>query len=203
MIENDEKSDRRFVVGLGNPGRKYVKTRHNVGFQVLETLRSRWALDSGKDNFEGLTWDYHFARPGAPLRRVTLLAPMTYMNDSGRSVRKLMDYYKADVSELLVVLDEMALPVAQLRLRPGGSAGGHNGLDDIVRACGTNDVPRLRIGIGAAPGVMEPSDYVLGKFGKDELEDIGSAIQLAADAVEDWLFGDISKVMEKYNRKLV
>ena len=97
---------------------------------------------------------------------------------------------------------DLALPVAQLRIRAGGSAGGHNGLDDVVRACGTKEIDRLRIGIGPAPGIMDPKDYVLGKFAKSELEDIGCGIQLAADAVEDWIFGDIKKVMEKFNRKV-
>ena len=202
MIDNDETNDRRFVVGLGNPGRKYADTRHNVGFKVLEVLQGRWNLGSGKEEFEGLTWSHHFGRAGVGMRRVTLLAPMTYMNCSGRSVRKLLDFYKAELSTVLVVLDDLALPVAQLRIRTGGSAGGHNGLDDIIRVCGTVEVPRLRIGIGPAPGIMDPKDYVLGKFASDELEDIGCGIQLAADAVEDWIFGDIMKVMEKYNRKL-
>ncbi len=202
MTDNDETNDRRFVVGLGNPGRKYADTRHNVGFRVLEVLQNRWNLGSGKEEFEGLTWSHHFGRAGVGMRRVVLLAPMTYMNCSGRSVRKLLDFYKAEPSDLLVILDDLALPVAQLRIRAGGSAGGHNGLDDIIRACGTTEVDRLRIGIGPAPGIMDPKDYVLGKFAKSELEDIGCGIQLAADAVEDWIFGDLMQVMEKYNRKL-
>lgn len=202
MIDNDETNDRRFVVGLGNPGRKYADTRHNVGFRVLEVLQNRWSLGSGKEVFEALTWSHHFGRNTVGMRRVTLLAPMTYMNESGRSVRKLLDFYKADPSDVLIVLDDMALPVGQLRIRPSGSAGGHNGLDDVIRVCGTMEVPRLRIGIGPSPGIMDPKDYVLGKFAKSELEEIGCGIQLAADAVEDWIFGDLLQVMEKYNRKL-
>jgi len=165
---------------------------------VLEVLQNRWSLGAGKDGFEGLVWNH---RPGrAQSRSVTLLAPMTYMNCSGRSARKLLDFYKAQPSEMLVVLDDLALPLARLRIRPGGSAGGHNGLEDILQACGTDDVPRLRVGIGQAPGVMDPKDYVLGKFGKNEIEDIGCAIQRSADAVEDWLFDDMTTVMERYNR---
>jgi PTH1 family peptidyl-tRNA hydrolase len=197
--QTSETSDRRFVVGLGNPGRKYARTRHNVGFMVLELLQNRWHLGAGKDSFEGLIWNHRIDR--AQSRTVTLLAPMTYMNCSGRSVRKLLGFYKAKPSEMLVVLDDLALPLGRLRLRTSGSAGGHNGLDDIIRACETDEVPRLRIGIGQAPGVMDPKDYVLGKFDKNEIEEIGCAIQRSAEAVEDWLFDDMTRVMEKYNRE--
>jgi len=210
---------------LGNPGRKYAETRHNVGFQVLEVLRNRWSLGEGKKSFDGLIWETRIGRsaegsPGKPTP-VILLAPMKYMNNSGRSVRAMLDFYKVftententedpEGSEkpgkpgkdnLLVVMDDLALPLAQLRFRASGSDGGHNGLSDILQTCGTREVSRLRVGIGAAPGVMDPKDYVLGKFRPDEQEDIGAAIQIAADAVEEYLRDGIAKVMEKYNRK--
>lgn len=190
----------KFVVGLGNPGRKYQRTRHNVGFGVLGVLQRRWNLPDGKSAFEGLLWDAQPQR-GDRIRRVRLLAPQTYMNCSGRAVRKLLDFYKTGPESLLVVLDDMALDPGRLRIRAGGSSGGHNGLDDILRACGTNDVARLRIGIGQPPGVMDPKDYVLSTFGEKETEDVGAAIEQAADAVEMWIFEDILKVMETYNRK--
>jgi PTH1 family peptidyl-tRNA hydrolase len=198
--EYDDNSDRKFVVGLGNPGRKYVRTRHNIGFGVLDALRQRWSLGEGREAFSGLTWD---ARPtrGRNSRAVTMLAPMTYMNESGRAVRALLDFYKASPGRMLVILDDLALPLGRLRLRSDGSAGGHNGLADIIRVCGTDEFARLRLGIGPAPGVMDASDYVLSKFRDEEVEDIGAAIQLAADAVEKWIFEDIRSVMEKYNRK--
>jgi PTH1 family peptidyl-tRNA hydrolase len=189
-----------FVVGLGNPGRKYERTRHNVGFRVLEVLRRRWDLGNGKSAFEGLVWQAD-PRRGSQARRVRLLAPQTYMNRSGRSVRNMLDYYHASTEAMLVVLDDIALELGRIRVRGGGSAGGHNGLDDILRACGTNDVARLRIGVGAPPGVMDPKNYVLSAFAEHEIEDIGAAIEQAADAVEMWIFEDISKVMETYNRK--
>ncbi|MBN1553258.1 MAG: aminoacyl-tRNA hydrolase [Phycisphaerae bacterium] len=191
----------KFVVGLGNPGRKYERTRHNVGFRVLDVLQRRWNLGEGKSAFEGRLWRAEPAR-GGRIRRVRLLAPGTYMNCSGRSVRKMLEYYKASPDAMLVVLDDMALELGRLRVRPGGSAGGHNGLDDILRVCGTTDVPRLRIGVGQSPGVMDPKDYVLSAFGEKETEDIGAAIEQAADAVEMWIFEDIAKVMETYNRKM-
>jgi PTH1 family peptidyl-tRNA hydrolase len=192
--------ERAFVVGLGNPGRRYEGTRHNVGFRVLEVLRCRWDLGEGKEAFAGLAWD---ARPvrGERTVRVTLLAPMTYMNDSGRAVRNMLDFYKVPPGEanLLVVLDDLALELGRLRARASGSAGGHNGLEDILRCCGTNEIHRLRVGIGAAPGAMDPRDYVLGVFGEDEREDIGAAVETAADAVVDWIFRGMRKVMDTYN----
>jgi PTH1 family peptidyl-tRNA hydrolase len=200
-VDSEEQNTRRFVVGLGNPGRKYADTRHNVGFRVLEVLQRRWGLGEGRDAFEGLFWETRPERPDAGSRRVALLAPMTYMNCSGRAARKMLDFYKAAPSQMLVVLDDLALPLGQLRLRPGGSAGGHNGLDDILRVCRPEEPPRLRIGIGAPPGVMDPRDYVLSVFREEEREEIGVSIEQAADAVEMWVFGDLQKAMETYNRK--
>ncbi|HNX26156.1 MAG TPA: aminoacyl-tRNA hydrolase [Phycisphaerae bacterium] len=201
MASDPQCPARRFVVGLGNPGRKYVETRHNVGFRVLEVLRQRWGLETAAEKFQSMFWQTRRERFDEESRNVVLLAPMTYMNESGRAVRAMMDFYKAQPDEILVVLDDFALPLAQLRLRAKGSAGGHNGLADIIHKCGSDEFPRLRIGIGTPPGVMDVSDYVLGKFASNELEDIGSAINIAADAVEDWVFGDMLNVMQKYNRK--
>lgn len=213
MEINGNTTGRKFIVGLGNPGRKYADTRHNIGFRVLEVLQNRWSPGEGRKAFDGLTWEMRIGRsvegsaPGRPAV-VTLLAPMTYMNNSGRSVRAMLDFYKAfteneepDKDNLLVILDDLALPTAQLRFRASGSDGGHNGLSDILQTCGTRNVSRLRIGIGPAPDAMDPKDYVLGKFRPDEKEDIGAAIQIAADAVEEYLRDGIAKVMEKYNRK--
>ena len=210
-INGDSIWQRKFIVGLGNPGRKYAETRHNVGFRVLEVLRNRWSLGEGRKAFDGLIWETRIGRsaegfiPGSSAP-VTMLAPMTYMNNSGRSVRTMLDFYKVfaenpEKDNLLVILDDLALPVGVLRFRASGSDGGHNGLCDILRICETRDVSRLRVGIGAAPGVMDPKDYVLGKFRPEEQEDIGVAIQIAADAVEEYLRDGIAKVMEKYNRK--
>lgn len=192
---------RRFVVGLGNPGRKYVETRHNVGFRVLEVLRQRWGLGAAAEKFQSMFWQARRERFDEGPRNVVLLAPMTYMNGSGQAVRSMMDFYKARPDEMLIVLDDFALPLAQLRMRTKGSAGGHNGLSDIILRCGTDEIQRLRIGIGIPPGVMDASDFVLSKFLPNELEDIGSAINIAADAVEDWVFGDMLNIMQKYNRK--
>jgi len=200
MDAHDTPDRAKFVVGLGNPGTKYAGTRHNVGFRVLEIVRDRWRPGAGREAFDGRLYD---ARPsrGGESRRVMLLAPQTYMNASGRAVRRLADFYKAEPADVLIVMDDLALPLAALRLRPSGSAGGHNGLADILRAMGTDQVPRLRIGIGAKPPGWDQADYVLSRFRPDEREEIDVAIRLAADAVEDWVFDGMDAAMEKHNRR--
>ena len=190
----------KFVAGLGNPGRRYARTRHNAGFRVVDELARRWQSGEGRHAFDGVVYD---ARPsrGRARARVRLLAPQTYMNRSGRAVQQLLAFHKADAADVLVVLDDMALPLGRLRIRGQGSAGGHNGLADVLACLGRDDVPRLRIGIGAAPGQMDPADYVLQAFSADEEETIESAVVEAADAAEDWVFHGLAFVMDRYNRK--
>ncbi len=189
----------RFIVGLGNPGRQYARTRHNVGFDVVDVLRGRWQWTQERTAFQGLFSDGQVGRTDQT-RRVGLLKPGTYMNGSGRAVAEMTRFYKADPSDVLVVLDDMAIPLASLRMRAQGSAGSHNGLADVLAALGTNNVPRLRIGIGAPPGRMAWKDFVLTKFRPDEREQIDIAVQDAADAAETWLFQDIEQVMNETNR---
>ena len=191
----------RYVVGLGNPSRQYERTRHNAGFRVLEALRRRWLAGPGRSAFQGRLDDVRVER-SARTARVFLLEPHTYMNRSGQAVRQLVDFYKVDdLSSLLVVLDDLALDVGRLRLRGDGSAGGHNGLADVLACLGTTLVPRLRIGIGAKPPLMDQADYVLSAFAAEEEEQMGPAVQRAAQAVEDWLFLGLTRAMEIYNAK--
>ncbi len=190
----------RFVVGLGNPGREYRGTRHNAGFMVVRELAVRCGAGDGRSAFQGVLLDGRFER-GGERRRVMMFAPQTYMNRSGQAVAELLRFYKADPDDLLVVMDDMDLPLGAIRARAGGSAGGHKGLADILRALGTTDAPRLRIGIGQPPGQMDPADYVLSKFPAKELETFAPAVRTAADAVEDWVFHGIENVMQEYNRK--
>ena len=198
-LQNDAGNKTKFVVGLGNPGRRYSATRHNVGFEVLETLRRHWKLDEGREAFSGRLTEGHIGADAA--QRVMLFAPQTYMNASGRAVRQLVDFYKADPSDVLVVLDDMALPLGRLRLRAKGTAGGHNGLGDILAAMGDEAVPRLRIGISPAPANVDPAEFVLSRFRPDEAEVIEEAVKVAAKAAEDWLFRGIDSAMDKFNRK--
>ena len=191
---------RKFVVGLGNPGRRYARNRHNVGWMVLASLRARWKVANGRNAFGGEIADVVTVGPDGIQRRVELFVPHLYMNRSGEAVKGLVDFYKSDHRSILVVLDDLALPLGRIRVRASGSAGGHNGLNDILRLLASQDIPRVRIGIGSPPPEMDSSDYVLANFGKDEVEVVASAIQAAADAVEDWIHRDIYYVMQKYNR---
>ena len=191
----------KYVVGLGNPGRQYANTRHNVGFEVVQALVRTWQAQGPREAFGGRMYDARVTR-GDAQKRVMLLEPQTYMNCSGRSVRQLADFYKVQPQDLLIVLDDMALELGQLRARADGSAGSHNGLVDIVTAMGTTKLPRLRIGIGSPPGRMDWKDFVLSTFRSDETDVIGPTIQQAAGAVEDWVFRGMTYVMDRYNRKV-
>lgn len=191
-----DSSGRKFVVGLGNPGRKYQRTRHNIGWMVLAELARRWQASPPRKAFSGEVCEANVAS-----QRVLLLAPQTYMNLSGQAVQEMAAFYKAGPSDLLVVLDDMALPLGQLRFRAGGSSGGHKGLADIVGRLGTEQVPRLRIGIGSPPPRIDGADFVLSTFGPDEQPVIEVAVIAAGQAVEDWLKNGMTYVMDKYNRK--
>jgi PTH1 family peptidyl-tRNA hydrolase len=190
-----EETSIQFVVGLGNPGRRYERTRHNLGFLLLEGLAKRWNAPPPRQMFQGLLSD---ARYGG--HRVMLLAPQMFMNRSGQSVAEAVRFYKAELSDVLVVLDDLALPPGQIRLRAGGSAGGHNGLADVVRALGSIEVPRLRMGIGPTPPYMDGADYVLGVMSEDELALANQAVEKACEAVEAWLNNGLDDAMNRYNR---
>ncbi len=197
---DDQPADNtRLIVGLGNPGRRYERTRHNVGFRVADALLELWQAGPWRAAFGGRIAEAVVARPGET-RRVKLLKPESFMNLSGQPARQAADYYRVGSENVLVVLDDLALPLGKLRVRQGGSAGGHKGLADVVRAFGTDRVARLRIGIGQPPEFMASEDYVLAAFGEDERDAIASAIELASKAAEDWLFDGLPAVMEKYNR---
>mgnify|MGYP002725680661 CR=1 FL=1 len=188
------------VVGLGNPGRKYARTRHNIGFEVVEQAAKRWSATGPKNAFGGLTYDARPVLPDGRTARVVLLQPHTFMNCSGRAVKDIANFYKTQPDNILIVLDDLALPPGKLRIRTGGSAGGHNGLSDIIRLFGSNALPRLRIGIGAAPEFMDTADYVLQRFDDNEVDTIRQAVQRGAQAVEDWVFNGPLHAMEIYNQ---
>jgi PTH1 family peptidyl-tRNA hydrolase len=187
-------SEAKFIVGLGNPGRRYRHTRHNLGAMAVERLAELWNAGSARHAFDGLLWDVRHAG-----RTVYLLEPMTFMNRSGGSVGALMRFYRADVDDVLVVLDDLALPPGKIRIRPDGSAGGHNGLQDILTVLGTQAVPRLRLGIGPSPAEIDSADYVLGKMSDDERALASEAIDKAVAAIEDWLAGGVEEAMNRHN----
>lgn len=187
----------KLIAGLGNPGRRYAGSRHNVGFLVVAELARRWQVGEARyeRKFEGLLGQAQ--RAG---ERVLLLQPQTYMNLSGWSVSVAWRYYKLAPADLLVVVDDLDLPVGQIRLRAGGSSGGHKGMTDVIRHVGTDEFSRLRIGIGK----VDPAatvEYVLSRFEPREREVIDTAIGTAADASECWLARGIEAAMNEYNRR--
>ncbi|MCG8650967.1 MAG: aminoacyl-tRNA hydrolase [Pirellulales bacterium] len=184
----------KLIVGLGNPGRKYEQTRHNVGFMAVAKLAALISASPSKARFEG-----EVAEGALDGEKLLVLCPHTFMNASGKSVRKACDFYKLSAQDLLVVCDDLNLPCGRLRLRPSGSAGGQKGLADIIRQLGTDSFTRLKIGIDRPPPQWDVSDYVLGKFRKDEQEKIESATTRAAYAAMDWAKQGTSFAMNKYN----
>lgn len=184
----------KLVVGLGNPGKKYEATRHNVGFDVLRELARKSGAGPVRSKFHGEVTDVPI---GA--FKVLLLCPHTYMNESGRSVQAAADFYKIKAADILVICDDFNLPLAKLRFRPKGSSGGQKGLGDIIRCVGTDQISRLRVGIGAAPENWKIADYVLSKFSGDDAEEIKLTIQKAATAVVDWIEHDTQFCMNRYN----
>lgn len=186
----------KLVVGLGNPGRKYAETRHNVGFKVLAELSRRHALSQPRTKFRGEVVDANLNGV-----RVLLICPGTFMNKSGSSVLAARDFYKTPYGDLLVVCDDFNLPFGRLRVRARGSSGGQRGLEDVIRRLGTSDFARLRIGIGAAPADWDVADYVLSRFDKQEQCGLNDVIQQAADAVALWATEGTPSCMNRFNSK--
>ena len=184
----------KLIVGMGNPGRRYEKTRHNVGFDVLSVVAGRCVDGSAKEKFSGRVADATFAG-----EKCVLLWPHTLMNLSGQSVRAAVDFYQLTPAELLVVCDDFNLPLATLRFRSRGSAGGQKGLSDIIRRLGTEEFSRLRIGIGPVPDDWDASNFVLGRFPAEEQSQINEAIARAADGVECWVDQGIEACMNQFN----
>jgi peptidyl-tRNA hydrolase, PTH1 family len=190
----------QLIVGLGNPEPKYDKTRHNIGFDALDALARRMQV-SWSDNrrFQALCGEGR-APNGDKLR---LLKPLTYMNRSGQAIRAAIDWYKLPPESVLIVYDDMDLPVGRLRLRLSGSAGGHNGMKSAIAHLGTQNFPRLRIGIGKSDADKDTVSHVLGKFSPNETQLMSEVLQLAVDAVEFSLKQGVQKAMSLYNSRTV
>jgi len=188
-------SDIRLIAGLGNPGRKYENTRHNVGFMALDFLAERFGVKVDQSKFSSL-----FCQIPYKDKKLILIKPQEYMNLSGQAVATVKGFYKLLDSEIMVVTDDMALEPGVIRVRPNGSAGGHNGLKNIIARIGTSDFPRLRIGIGQSP-FADSKDYVLGRISQEQAGDVFAAINRAVDAIMCWLDDDIDSVMNRFNVK--
>lgn len=183
------------IVGLGNVGDKYEGTRHNVGFRVADELAERAGVPVQRLKYRALTGQAEIG--GA---RVLLMKPVTFMNLSGEAVRPAADFYKVPADHILVLSDDVSLPVGKLRIRRGGSAGGHNGLKNIIQHLGTDQFPRVKVGVGEKPHPdYDMADWVLGKFQGEDRKAIDQAVQRAADAVECLLREGPERAMSRFN----
>jgi len=187
--------DMHLIVGLGNPGAEYAKTRHNAGFLLVEKLAERWRANW---TFEK-KFDSQVTRADRNGMRVVLCEPQTFMNASGEAVGPIAAFYRIPLNRILVVVDDADLPFGEIRLRSRGSSGGHHGLESIEKHVGSREFPRLRIGIGRKDGAREITNYVLGKFSSGEAALVEKVLTAAADQVECWLSAGIEKAMNQFN----
>lgn len=184
----------KVIVGLGNPGRKYQSTRHNIGFDVVAAIAEHWGERTPRTRFDAETIES--VRDG---EKVMLVCPQTYMNRSGQSVRAVADFYKLDPEDFLIISDDLNLPRGRMRMRAGGSAGGQKGLADIIRHFGTDRVARLRLGIDRPPPGYAVVDYVLGHYTEEEIAELAPVVKTAAEAACFWAKCGIADAMNRYN----
>lgn len=185
----------KLIIGLGNPGREYEHTRHNCGFMVIDKLADDLGVSINQAKFKGL-----YVKTKVNGEDVILLKPQTFMNLSGESVGELMRYFKIDKQDILVIYDDLDLPVGKIRLRQSGSAGGHNGIKSIIEHIGGQDFKRIRVGIDRHP-YIPVVDYVLGKFTSEQEAQLQPAMDFAVKAAKDFITMDFNKVMSLYNKK--
>ena len=183
----------KLIVGLGNPGKEYEKTRHNTGFMALDSFAQKKGVVIDKKKYNGL-----YADTTINGEKIILLKPQTFMNLSGECVRRYVDYFKIKIEDILVINDDLDLEVGRLRLRRNGDSAGHNGLKNIELNLGTKDFKRLKIGISKNKGI-DTKDYVLGKFSKDELDVLEQIYSVTDNLIEDFISLDFEKLMSKYN----
>jgi peptidyl-tRNA hydrolase, PTH1 family len=184
------------IVGLGNPGAKYDRTRHNIGFDCLNRLHASMGSPSLQSKFEG-----QFVKGRIGQRDVCLVWPLTFMNCSGRCVSQFARFYKVELENILVICDDLSLPLGKLRIRKSGSSGGQRGLNDIIQSLGTQDVTRLRIGIDPTPAHWDTADYVLSKFSASERAIVDEGLFRANEAIAIWLKEGVDSAMNIFNRE--
>ena len=190
--------ERFLIFGLGNPGREYERTRHNIGFIALDRLAIDWKIDISRLRFKSLVGEGKFGE-----YRVLLVKPQTYMNNSGTAVRSFMRFYKLEPDRLLVIHDDLDLPFGSIRMRESGGSAGQRGMQSIISKIGTDGFARLRIGIGRPPGKMDPMDYVLKKFSHDSEIDLDLVLNAVVRSVEVLLTDGIEKAMTFYNHSVL
>jgi PTH1 family peptidyl-tRNA hydrolase len=181
------------IAGLGNPGKEYEGTRHNVGFEALDVIAGKLGATVNKVRFKGLVGEGNYCG-----EKILLLKPQTYMNLSGESVADAVNFYKIPLDRLIVIYDDMDLPVGKLRIRPSGSSGGHRGMESIIYQLSSEDFYRIRIGIGR-PGERDVVGHVLGKFYGEELQKIKAAVEAAAEAALTVISGGVNEAMNRFN----
>lgn len=187
----------KLIAGLGNPGREYAATRHNVGFMVIDRLARELGVVVEKKMFKALVGQGQLSE-----EKIVLAKPQTYMNLSGEAVGALLNWYKLTAADLVVIYDDLDLPPGRLRIRPGGGSGGHKGMQSIIQVLGTENFPRVRIGIGRpADPDFETADFVLSRFSPDEAEVIEKALDLAVEAVRSIVQDGVERAMNLYNRR--
>ena len=196
--KNGKTNDDLFViVGLGNPGKEYTAVRHNAGFLAIDRLMDRYNIPLSSKKFESVN-----GRGKIDGRKVMLVKPITFMNNSGRCIKKIVDYYKLDPAKnLLVIYDDIDLEPGMMRVRTKGSAGSHNGMKSVIQHLKTQDFTRIRIGVGAPPPPIDLVDWVLGKIPKDEILKIRDVCDEICDAVPLIMDGETDEAMNRYNRK--
>jgi len=185
----------KLIVGLGNPGKEYENTRHNIGFYMIDNYVKSHGFDGWKSKFNGLYMETNLFG-----EKVIFLKPQSYMNLSGGVVRRFVDFYKIDVSDIFIISDDLDLNIGNFKLKDRGSSGGHNGLKDIEKNLGTQEYNRLKIGI-ANNKLIDTKDYVLGKFSKDDLSIYHDLVKTVIDIIDDYFSHDFKSLMNKYNRK--
>ena len=184
------------IAGLGNPGKEYENTRHNAGFMVMDALAEKIGADISEKKHKALC-----GKGVIGGEKVILMKPQTYMNSSGESIRAAADYYKVDPEDILIVYDDISLAPGQLRIRAKGSAGGHNGIKSIIAHLGTQEFPRVKVGVGEKPKGYDLADYVLGHFTKEEQAIFAERFDEVYDAVQLIVMGDITEAMNRHNKK--
>ena len=184
----------RVIIGLGNPGMKYAGTRHNIGFDTVTALADKYNIKINNKKFNGLIGDGFIGG-----EKVLLVQPQTYMNLSGECVGQIADFFKIEPENLIVICDDINLDTGRLRIRAKGSAGGHNGLKNIIAHLGTEAFPRIRVGVGEKTEGWDLADYVLARFSKDDEPVMREAIKNAVGAVETWISDDIGTAMNRFN----